>query len=80
MALHGGVQRMGPTSRNLVQAFAVCLGAFVFPAFLLLSFLNQQLRKLAPARGMCKPLTEEEREQRLTSLAVRKLKVLAGWD
>ena len=31
MALHGGVQRMGPTSRNLVQAFAVCLGAFVFP-------------------------------------------------
>ena len=111
MALHGGVQRMGPTSRNLVQAFAVCLGAFVFPkpkpkpkpkpnpkpnpnpnpnqvclgafvfpAFLLLSCLNQQLRKLAPARGMCKPLTEEEREQRLTSLAVRKLKVLAGWD
>ena len=39
---------MGPTSRNLIQAFAVCFGAFVFPAFLVLSFLNQQLRKVGP--------------------------------
>ena len=29
---------------------------------------------------MCKPLAEGEREQRLTSLAVRKLKVLEAWD
>ena len=40
---------MGPTSRNLVQAFAVFFGAFVFPSFLALSLLNQQLRKLGPA-------------------------------
>ena len=29
---------------------------------------------------MCKALTEAERGQRLTSLAVRKLKLLADWD
>ena len=29
---------------------------------------------------MCKPLAEGEREQRLTSLAARKLKVLETWD
>ena len=41
---------MGPTSRNLVQAFAVFFGAFVFPSFLALSLLNQQLRKVVRVR------------------------------
>ena len=80
MEVHGGVNHMGPTSRNLVHAFAVCFGAFIFPVFLALSYLNQQLRKVAPACGMCKPLTGGEREQRLTSLATRKLRLLAAWD
>ena len=29
---------------------------------------------------MCKPLNAEEREQKLTSLAVTKLKMLRAWD
>jgi len=78
---HGSVNRMGPTTRNLVHAFAFFFGMLPFLLFIVLSFVNQQVRRCACACGVCKELKDDkERQQQLTALAKKKITLMTSWD
>ena len=48
--------------------------------FMLLSFLNQLVRRAACSCGVCKPLTDEERTLRFTTIGTKLNAHLAGWQ
>jgi len=76
-------QKLGATTLNFMHAFAICFGTIPFVIFVALSVLNQAARKMATSvgvLGVCKPLADEEREQMVTTVAKRRLALMANWD
>ena len=64
---------------DMVHGLCVLLCPVYF-IFLILSFLNQTLRKVACNCGVCKPLTKEERRSSVTLIATNFNKYLAHWE
>ncbi len=73
---------VGKFWQDVGHAFAIFFGWFPFVAMLILSFLNQLVRKLSQGCGLTctKPLKSEERKLNLTSVGARMTKFVSEWD